>query len=49
MMFKALTNTLKEAAQKLVKRGNLDGIHGLLDQIKQLDSKNIQMHLILNY
>ena len=35
----ALTNTLKEAAQKLVKRGNLDGIHGLLDQIKQLDSK----------
>lgn len=25
MMFKALTNTLKEAAQKLVKRGNLDG------------------------
>ena len=35
----ALTNTLKEAAQKLVKRGNLNGIHGLLDQIKQLDSK----------
>ena len=35
----ALTNTLKEAAQKLVKRGNLDGIHVLLDQIKQLDSK----------
>ena len=35
----ALTVTLKEAAKNLVKRGNLDGIHGLLDQIKQLDSK----------
>lgn len=35
----ALTDISKEAAKKLVKRGNLDGIHALLDQISKLDSK----------
>ena len=34
-----LTVALEKASQKLVKRGDLNGIHDLLDQIKQLDSK----------
>lgn len=35
----SLTVALEKASQKLVKRGDLNGIHDLLDQIKQLDSK----------
>lgn len=34
-----LTVALEKASQKLVKRGDLNGIHDLLDKIKQLDSK----------
>lgn len=35
----SLTVALEKASQKLVKRGDLNGIHDLLDKIKQLDSK----------